>query len=384
MTASTPEPFELHVPDAVLDDLHTRLALTRWPDEIAGSGWKYGTNRAYMRSLVEHWRDGFDWRAQEAKLNAFDQFRVELGGVDLHFIHQRGAGPDPMPLLLAHGWPGSVWEFNELIPRLTDPARFGGDPADAFTVVAPSLPGYTLSFKPGQPRFDVVAMTNLFAELMSDVLGYPRFAAQGGDWGGYVVAGLGARHPEKMIGIHLNFLPIRANIPFPAELSEKERIYQGELDHWQNEETGYHAIQGTKPQTLAYALTDSPAGLAAWIIEKFQTWSDHRGEFEGWLDRDSLLTNIMLYWVSEAINSSFWPYYAIRHEPWPMPEGKITTPTGFAEFPRETRHPPRSFAEGLYNIQRWTEFSRGGHHAALEVPDVLANDVAEFFRTLRA
>lgn len=379
----TPEPFSLHVPDEVLDDLRRRLAGTRWPDEVPGAGWRYGTNREYMRGLVEHWRDRFDWRAQEAKLNAFDQFRVAIDGIDLHFIHQPGVGPDPLPLLLVHGWPGSVWEFHELIPRLTDPARFGGDPADAFTVVAPSLPGYTLSFTPDQQRYDIVGMADLFAGLMSDVLGYPRFGAQGGDWGGYVVARLAAAHAEKLLGIHLNFLPLRQDIPFPDELTDEHRTYQTELQYWQTEETGYHAIQGTKPQTIAYALTDSPAGLAAWIVEKFQTWTDHRGDFEGWVDLDSLLTNVTLWWVTEAINSSFWPYYAIRHEPWPLPDAYVETPTAYASFPRETRHPPRSFAEQAFNIERWTEMPRGGHFAALEVADLLAEDVAAFFRPLR-
>jgi microsomal epoxide hydrolase len=336
-----------------------------------------------MRDLVEHWRDHFDWRAQEAKLNAFDQFSVAIEGIDLHFIHERGVGPDPLPLLLVHGWPGSVWEFNELIPRLTDPARFGGDPADAFTVVAPSLPGFTLSFKPDQPRFDIVGMADLFADLMTDVLGYPRFAAQGGDWGGYVVGRLGAVHANKLVGIHLNFLPLRQDIPFPDVLAEEHRAYQTELLYWQTEETGYHAIQGTKPQTLAYALTDSPAGLAAWIIEKFHTWTDNGGDLERSVDRDTLLTNVMLYWVTEAINSSFWPYYAIRHDPWPLPDAWVATPTAYASFPRETRHPPRSFAEQAFNIQRWTEMPRGGHFAAVEVPDLLADDIAAAFRPLR-
>jgi microsomal epoxide hydrolase len=379
----TPEPFTLHVPDEVLHDLRSRLERTRWPDEVADSGWTLGTNLDYMRRLAEHWRDGFDWRAQEAKLNAFDQFTVELDEIGLHFIHQPGTGPDPLPLLLVHGWPGSVWEFHELIPRLTDPARFGGDPADAFTVVAPSLPGYTLSFAPGQKRHEIVGMADVFAALMTDVLGYPRFAAQGGDWGGYVVARLAAAHSEKLLGIHLNFLPLRQDIPFPDELTDEHRTYQEELRYWQSEETGYHAIQGTKPQTIAYALTDSPVGLAAWIVEKFHTWSDHRGDFERWLDPDSLLANITLWWACGAINSSFWPYYAIRHEPWPLPEAFVETPTGYASFPRETRHPPRAFAEQAFNIQRWTEMPRGGHFAALEVPDLLAGDVATFFRSLR-
>ena len=378
-----PAPFQLKVADAVLDDLRERLARTRWPDEVPGSGWQLGSNRDFVRELVEYWRDGFDWREQEAKLNAFDQFRAGLDDVDLHFVHQPGVGPDPLPLLLVHGWPGSVWEFHELIPRLTDPARFGGDPADAFTVVAPSLPGYTLSFTPNQRRFDVVAIADLFARLMTDVLGYRRFAAQGGDWGGYVVGCLGASHADKLVGIHLNFLPLRQDIPFPAEPSDEDLRYQEELRFWQTEETGYHAIQGTKPQTIAYALTDSPAGLAAWIVEKLHTWTDNGGDLWRSIDRDWLLTNITLYWVTEAINSSFWPYYAIRHEPWPLPEARIETPMAYASFPRETRHPPRHFAEPAFNIHRWTEMPRGGHFAAVEVPDLLADDVAAFLRPLR-
>ena len=383
MAAPSPEPFRLDVPEETLDDLTARLERTRWPDEIPGSDWRYGSNLAYVQRLVERWRDGFDWRAQEAELNAFAQYRVQLGGIDLHFVHEPGVGPDPTPLLLVHGWPGSVWEFHDLIPRLTDPARFDGDPEDAFTVVAPSLPGYTLSYRPGQPRFDVGQIGDLFAELMTDVLGYERFAAQGGDWGGYIVACLAAGHPEKLVGIHLNFLPVRQDLPVPAEPSAEDLEYQEELRFWQAEETGYHAIQGTKPQTIAYALTDSPAGLAAWIVEKFQTWSDHRGDFEGWLALDSLLTNITLYWVTGAINSTFWPYYAIRHGPWPLPDGWIDVPMAYASFPRETRHPPRHFAEPFFDVRRWTEMPRGGHFAALEVPDLLADDIAAFFRRLR-
>ena len=383
MAAPSPEPFRLDVPQETLDDLRVRLERTRWPDEIPGSEWKYGSNLTYVRRLVEHWRADFDWRAQEAELNAFDQYRVPLGGVDLHFIHQPGVGPDPTPLLLVHGWPGSVWEFHDLIPRLTDPGRFGGDPADAFTVVAPSLPGYTLSYRPGQPRFDVGQMGDLFAQLMTDVLGYERFAAQGGDWGGYVVACLAAGHAEKLLGIHLNFLPVRQDLPLGDAPSEEDLAYLEELRFWQAEETGYHAIQGTKPQTIAYALTDSPAGLAGWIVEKFQTWTDHRGDFEGWVAMDSLLTNITLYWVTSAINSTFWPYYAIRHGPWPLQDGRIEVPMAYASFPRETRHPPRRFAEPFFDVRCWTELPRGGHFAALEVPDLLAEDVAAFFRPLR-
>ena len=377
------EPFTLHVDDATMADLRERLARTRLPDEVPDSEWRLGTNRDFVQELVAYWANGFDWRAQEAAFNAFNNYRARVDGIDLHFIHAPGVGPRPLPLLLVHGWPGSVWEFNELIPRLTDPASYGGDPNDAFTVVAPSLPGFTLSFEAGQPRFDIVAIADTLARLMSDVLGYRRFVAQGGDWGGYIVARLAAAYPERVAGIHLNFLPLRQDIPFPDDPSDEEAEYQKELLYWQTEETGYHAIQGTKPQTLAYALTDSPAGLAAWIVEKFQTWTDHRGDFAGWIDRDDLLTNVMLYWVTGAINSSFWPYFSIRHHPWPLPAERIETPTAYASFPRETRHPPRHFAELALNIQRWTEMPRGGHFAALEVPDLLAADVVEFYRLVR-
>ena len=384
VTQLQPQPYRLAVHDEVLDDLRERLTRTRWPDEIPESGWQYGSSLAFMRRLTARWRDGFDWRAQEAKLNAFDQYQVPLDGINLHFIHQRGVGPDPLPLLLLHGWPGSVWEFHELIPRLTDPARFGDDPADAFTVVTPSLPGFTLSFDSGQSRLGVVEMADLFARLMTEVLEYPRFAAQGGDWGGYVVGRLAHAQSDKLVGVHLNFLPLPLDMPFPDELSEEDRAYQEEIRHWQTEETGYNLIQGTRPQTVAYALTDSPTGLAAWIAEKFYGWTDHDdGDLEPPVDLDWLLTNITLYWVTGAINSSFWPYYAVRHEPWPVPRTRSITPTAYASFPREIRHPPRSFAEQFFNIQRWTEMPRGGHFAALEAPELLAADVTAFFRPLR-
>jgi pimeloyl-ACP methyl ester carboxylesterase len=377
------EPFSLQVDEATLDDLRDRLRRARLPDEVPGSSWRLGTNRRFVDELVTYWANDFDWRAHEAALNSFDNYRARVDGIDLHWIHAKGVGPSPTPLLLVHGWPGSVWEFHELIPRLTDPARYGGDPNDAFTIVAPSLPGFTLSFEPNQRRFDIAAIADTLARLMSEVLGYERFVAQGGDWGGYVVARLAASYPEMLAAIHLNFLPLRQDIPFPDQTTAEDLAYQEELRIWQTEETGYHAIQGTKPQTLAYALTDSPVGLAAWIVEKFQTWTDHRGDFAGWVDRDDLLTNVMLYWTTGAINSSFWPYYAIRHDPWPLPAERIDTPTAYASFPRETRHPPRHLADLALNIQRWTEMPRGGHFAALEVPDLLAGDVIEYFRSFR-
>ena len=380
-----PTPFALHVGDDVLDDLNSRLARVRWPDEVPDNHWKYGTDLPYLRSLVAYWRDSYDWRKHEARLNAFRQYKVRLAGIDLHFIREEGKGPAPYPLLLSHGWPGSVHEFHKIIPMLTDPARFGGDAADAFTVIAPSLPGYTFSFAPNQQRFSVEQIADVFAELMTGVLGFKRFAAQGGDWGAFVTSGLGYAHAEKLAGIHINLLGLRRDTTPPVSPSEEEKRYFEERAHWMKEEVGYTWIQGTKPQTLAYGLTDSPVGLAAWIVEKFHTWSDHRGDLDGYIGRDELLTNIMLYWVTGAIGSSFWPYYARMHGAWPIPDGAIIkVPMGYAEFPKEILRPPRSLAEKMYgDIRRWSKMPKGGHFAALEQPELLAREVREFFRPLR-
>jgi microsomal epoxide hydrolase len=379
----TPRPFAIRVDDSVLADLRARLTRVRWPDEVPGGGWGYGTDLAYMKTLVAYWRDGYDWRVHEERLNRLPQFTLPLGGIELHFIHARGVGPRPLPLLLSHGWPGSIVEFEAIIPRLTDPGRFGGDPADAFTVVAPSLPGYAFSFQPNQPRFGVAEIADIFAGLMTE-LGYARFAAQGGDWGAFITSRLGFAHPQRLVGLHVNLLAVRRDLSAPAEPTGEEREYARELQHWLREETGYQWIQGTKPQTLAYGLTDSPAGLAAWIVEKFRTWSDCGGEVERRFSRDTLLTNIMLYWITGAINSSFWPYYARTHGGWPIPDGhRIGVPTAYAAFPREILHPPRSWAERVYDLRRWTEMKAGGHFAALEEPDALAADIRAFFRELR-
>ena len=270
-----PTPFTIRIPDDTLADLRARLDRVRWPDEIPGAGWQYGTDLTYLRQLVEYWRTQYDWRVHEARLNAFQQFTVPLAEIDVHFIHQPGIGPAPLTLLLLHGWPGSVWEFYKLIPLLTDPARFGGDARDAFTVVAPSLPGYGFSFRPHQPRLNRVAIADLFATLMTEVLGYQRFVAQGGDIGAQVTLRLAAAHPEYLYGIHLNFIGgALREVTRPEGPTDEERHYLEALQHWLTEETGYQWIQGTKPQTLAYGLTDSPVGLAAWIVEKFRSWSD--------------------------------------------------------------------------------------------------------------
>lgn len=381
-----PRPFTLSVPDEAIADLRGRLARTRFPDQAQGEPWAYGTDLGYMRALVDYWRDAFDWRAQEALLNALPQHKVPLHGIDVHFLHVPGKGPSPCPLLLAHGWPGSVLEFLELIPLLTDPGRFGGDPADAFTVVAPSLPGFGLSFRPGQKRFGAAEMADCLGDLMTDVLGYRRFAAQGGDWGSFIVSRLGHSRPESVIGIHLNLMPIRRDPAMIQDPTPEERRYLGELAEFLKEETGYQWIQGTRPQTLAFALTDSPAGLAAWIIEKFRAWSDCGGEVESVFTRDRLLANISLYWFTGAIGSSFWPYYARMHGPWPIPEGgTVDVPTGYCEFPREILRPPRSLAARTFtDIRRWSVMPRGGHFAALEQPEALAREIREHFRPLRA
>ncbi|MFC0339837.1 epoxide hydrolase family protein [Paracoccus niistensis] len=381
-----PTRFELSVPQDAIDDLRFRLGRTRFPDEAPDSGWSHGADLTFMRDLAAYWREQFDWRAAEARLNAFPQYKVDLAGIGLHFLHVPGQGPDPHPLLLSHGWPGSVFEFLNLIPRLADPGRFGGDPADAFTVIAPSLPGFGLSFAPHQPRFSAEAMADCLASLMTDVLGYTRFGAQGGDWGSFIAARLGHAYPDRISGIHLNFLPLRRDAELVAEPTPEEARYLQELAHFLREEAGYQAIQGTRPQTLAYGLTDSPAGLAAWITEKFRAWSDCLGNLETAISRDDLLANISLYWFTGAINSSFWPYYARAHGPWPVPEGEtVDVPTGYAAFPREILRPPRSLvARTFTDIRRWTSFERGGHFAALEQPDALAADIRAFFRLCRS
>ena len=360
-------PFRLEVPQSQIDDLRERLARTRFPDEPPLEAWSTGTSLSYLKQLVGYWKDKFDWRAKEAQLNRFRQFKTKLGGIDLHFIHEPGRGANPIPLLLSHGWPGSVFEFRRLIPLLTE----------RFTVVAPSLPGYTLSFQPGQKRFAIEDIADVFAALMTDVLGYKRFAAQGGDWGGFVSSVLGWKYPERLLGIHLNLLAVRRDPKFAPE-NKEEAVYLEQLAYWLKEETGYQWIQGTKPQTLAYGLTDSPAGLAAWIAEKFHTWTGVE------VDRDDMLANISLYWFTGAIGSSFWPYHARMHGPWPIPEGRtVDVPTGYTEFPKEILRPPRSLAARTYtNIRRWTVMPRGGHFAALEQPEALAREVTEFFTRL--
>lgn len=373
-------PFTLSIDDAAIADLRARLARVRWPDEAPDAPWLYGTSVAFMREMVDYWKRDYDWRKTEAALNALPQFVTTIDGIDVHFLHVEGRGPRPRPLLLSHGWPGSVLEFMKLIPRLTDPAAHGGDPADAFTIVAPSLPGYTLSFRENQKRCALADIGATFDALMTR-LGYARYGAQGGDWGAFVSAWLGAQRSAHLYGIHLNLMPVRRDPAMFSNPSEAEQRYVRELEVFLKEETGYQWIQGTRPQTLAFALTDSPVGLAAWIVEKFRAWTDCDGDPRNALTMDEMLGNISLYWFTNCIGASFWPYYARMHGPWPI-DASIDVPTGYCEFPREILRPPREAAERVFDIRRWTVMHKGGHFAALEQPDALAGEIREFFRPL--
>lgn len=385
MTTTAVRPFQIDVPQAVLDDLNDRLDRTRFPGEVADSDWQYGTNLAYLKELVAYWRNEYDWRTAEAKLNELPQFMANVNGEELHFVHVRGKGPNPMPLLFSHGWPGSFWEVSKIIGPLTDPAAHGGDPADAFDVIAPSLPGYGFSPDPGHAGISPAVIADLFASLMTDVLGYRRFAAQGGDWGAVITGRLGYAHADKLIGIHMNMMGVR---PFTGEgtppLSDAEKAFLAEAERWRQGETGYQWIQGTKPQTLAYGLTDSPAGLAAWITEKFRSWSDCDGDVERRFSKDDLLTNITIYWVTGCIGSSIRLYLEARRNPWGLRAGEtITVPTGYARFAVEITRPPREWVERAVNLHRFTDFPTGGHFAAVEEPDAIVTELREMFRPLR-
>jgi pimeloyl-ACP methyl ester carboxylesterase len=373
-------PFKIRISDRELGDLYDRLKRTRWPGEVAGSGWDYGTNLAYLRQLCEHWLDGFDWRAREAHLNRLSQVKVKAGGLDIHAVLEKGRGPAPMPLVLTHGWPSTFYELDKVIGPLSDPAAHGGDPADAFDVVVPSLPGYGFSEVPTARGMSPARVADIWAELMM-ALGYETFGAHGGDWGAFVTALLGHRHPGRLRGIHMTMMSLVSPRPEGAERPPSERTPAQSF--WVAEETGYQAIQGTKPQTLAYGLTDSPAGLAGWIVEKWRTWSDCKGDVESRFTKDELLTTIAIYWFTGTINSSTRLYYEARHDPTRLQPGeRVDVPTGFAMFPT-LGIPPRERAERTFDLRRWTEMDRGGHFAAFEEPELLVNEIREFFRPLR-
>lgn len=378
--------FTINVPELVLADLARRLDSTRWPDSLEDAGWDYGSSLAYMKSLVDYWRNGYDWRRQEVALNRLPQYRIALDGFHIHFVHVRGKGPSPMPLIITHGWPGSFAEMVKLIPRLTDPVACGGKAEDAFHVVVPSLPGYGFSDRPQQRGMEPTRIAALWSRLM-DELGYKRFAAQGGDWGAVISMALGLNHAERMIGIHLNYIAGRfllGGTLNPQRTDPVVNSYLAEIRGWWDREGGYSHIQSTKPQTLGYGLNDSPVGLAAWIIEKFRTWSDCAGEVERVFTPDELLTNVMIYWVTETINSSTRLYFESRERPLSLsPENRVNPPVAVALFPQEIAMPPRALAERGLNITRWTVMPKGGHFAAMEEPDLLAEDIREFLRPLR-
>jgi pimeloyl-ACP methyl ester carboxylesterase len=379
------QPFQVHLDQATLDDLRDRLGRSRWPDTIRGSAWDYGADLAYMQELTTYWRTEFDWRAQERAINTFPHFRATIDGLGIHFIHARGHGPNPMPLIITHGWPGSFVEMLALIPLLTDPVAHGGDPADSFDVVVPSLPGYGFSDRPTQPGMHTARIADLWARLMHG-LGYDRFGAQGGDWGASVASFLGLNHPDRVAGIHLNYIPgsFQPYLAPGAVLSEAEQTFRTDREHWSLTEGGYGHIQRTKPQTLAFSLNDSPAGLAAWIVEKFRAWSDCDGDVERRFSKDELLTNITIYWATQTIHSSTRLYYESSKRPLQFgPDERIPAPCGVAFFPKEVPAPPREWAERVYDVRRWTEMPRGGHFAAMEEPALLAEDIRAFFRPLR-
>ncbi len=384
--SSAATPFRIEVPDDVLADLRDRLARTRWPAQLDDAGWDYGTELSYLQELCAYWQNDFDWRAAEHGLNSWPQFETEVDGEHLHFIHARSPHADAVPLIITHGWPGSVVEFLDILGPLTDPVAHGGDAADAFHVVCPSMPGYGWSGPTHQQGWDIRRVAEANATLMAR-LGYERYGAQGGDWGAIATTLLGLADPDHLIGLHVNMViagpPTGSTNPMQG-LTEAEMQAVADMTHFQQQETGYQAIQGTKPQTLGYGLTDSPAGLAGWIVEKFRTWSDCNGDVESSFTKDELLTNITAYWVTNTISSSVRLYCESQRARanGPAPDF-VEVPTGVAIFPKELYRAPRSWAEAAYNIKHWTVMPRGGHFAAMEEPELLVDDIRAFFRLVR-
>ncbi|MDH3232166.1 MAG: epoxide hydrolase [Alphaproteobacteria bacterium] len=381
-----PVPFEIAISDVQLADLEARLANVRWPEPPATGAWTYGSDLDYMRALVAYWRGDYDWRAAERRLNGFANYRAEIGGLTLHFIHQKGSGEQAMPLLLSHGWPGSVVEFLDIIEPLAHPERFGGDESDAFDVVVPSLPGYGFSGRPSEP-IGTRTMAGLFHRLMVQSLGYARYGTQGGDWGSMIASWQGADHPKAVTGVHINMVGLRPHIAeHDPPLNEEERRWLAGAAPKMRLERGYREIQATRPQTLGYALSDSPVGLAAWIVDKFRAWGDTGGDIASRFAPDLLLTNIMLYWLTGTADSATWVYYASRADGSLAlgPGERVTVPTGIAAFPIDlVPPPPRSWAERAYNVVHWTDMPSGGHFAALEEGERLVDDIRAFFRPLR-
>ena len=377
-------PYRIDIPQADLDDLAQRLARTRWSEQLPGPDWQRGVPVGYLTDLARYWVTSYDWRKQEALINAYPQFMTEIDGQDVHFLHVRSAEPGALPLVLSHGWPGSVVEFLDVIGPLTDPRAHGGDPADAFDVVIPSLPGFGFSGRIREPGWDSHRMATAFAELMRR-LGYSRYGAQGGDFGAFISPALGRVDPDHVVGVHVNaatvgFIPFGEVDPTVlAELTEAEKVRLDRMNAFLAEGNAYFQIQATRPQTLSYGLTDSPIGQLAWIVEKFKEWTHGDGLPEDAVDRDRLLTNVMLYWLTGTAGSAANIYYESMHSHnWPTPSG---VPTGVAVFAEDITI--RRYAEEGNAIVHWSEFDRGGHFAALEAPDLLIEDIRLFFRGLR-
>ncbi len=377
-----PHPFSIEVSQAVLDDLKQRLTATRWPEPIPGAGWDYGANVEFIRELCEYWRDDYDWREQERRLNHYPGFTTEVDGIDIHFWHIKGRGTHPFPLLLVHGWPGSIFEFYPLLDRLTDPASHGGGGNDAFDIVVPALPGFGWSGKPRERGWGITRIARAFDTLMAAQLGYERYGVQGGDWGGIIAAKMGSAHADHLAGVHLNFVAVRPPGP-ETTLDPYEQAAIEARNTFQAQETAYSNIQATKPDSLTLAQTDSPAGLAAWVIEKFRTWSDCGGNVLTAFSKDDLLTNLMFYWAPSSIASAARIYYEATRDPGAFAYPRVEVPTGVAVFPAEPWRVRRNWAEPRFNITRWTEVEKGGHFAALEQPALLYEEIRAFFATLR-
>jgi pimeloyl-ACP methyl ester carboxylesterase len=378
-------PFKIDIPQSTLDDLQGRLKQTRWTDEVEGAGWGYGSNLGYMKELADYWLHQYDWRKHEAALNQLNHFKTDVDGVEIHFIYERGKGQNPTPIILTHGWPDSFYRFHKIIPMLTDPEKFGGKVADSFDVIVPSLPGFGFSQRKAMPG---TAVADLWATLMTKVLGYDNFVAAGGDLGTEVTKSLALKYPDRVTAIHLTDVGYPTGMEDFSTMSPAEQQYAGQCQQWWYTEAAYNMLQSTKPQTLAYGLNDSPIGLAAWQIEKFYAWSDNQGNIENAFSKDELLTNIMIYWVTETVNSSARMYlenaravYATSEGP--KPAERVEVPTGVASFPGEMVVVPREWAERTVNLQHFSKMERGGHFAALEEPGLFAHELRAFFGSLR-
>lgn len=373
-------PFTINIEQETLTDLQERLARTRWTDEVAGAEWEYGTNLTYLKDLIDYWQQHFDWRTQERALNAFSHFHAQVDSFGLHLIHERGKGDHPLPLVLLHGWPSSFWQMLPIIPLLTDPERYGGDAADSFDVIVPSLPGYGFSDRPGAKGMGMRRIADLLAQLLTEELGYERFAIRASDLGAGVAQQLALTHPQRVIGLHQS----GANTfigHIPDDLTRAEQEFVANAQRWNQQEMAYAMQQTTKPQTLAYGLNDSPAGLAAWIVEKFRAWSDCDGDIEKRFSKDDLLTNLTIYWATQTINSSMRLYYeSVRN---PGSWGRVEVPTAMLMSPKDKFPTPREWTERSYNVQRWTEISSGSHFLEIEEPERVAEDLRAFFRPFR-